>query len=175
VTLQLIISGDKEGSNAWRCQLFRLIEASTTHETGNLKYQAAKTGCEVSARLAKHCTLDMVDFLNPSTEAVAELANIFQAYADMAWSLWAQKWHIDVLRPAALNSKLQTQRLEYRSDSPYMDAHSLHFHALENDEKALDGKEVLQVISPAVVVTGTADGNDYTRETVWAKAVVLMD
>ncbi|THZ94647.1 hypothetical protein D6C82_08168 [Aureobasidium pullulans] len=174
VTLQLIISGDKEGSNAWRCQLFRLIEASTTHETGNLKYQAAKTGCEVSARLAKHCTLDMVDFLNPSTEAVAELANIFQAYADMAWSLWAQKWHIDVLRPAALNSKLQTQRLEYRSNSPYMDAHSLHFHVLENDEKALDGKEVLQVISPAVVVTGTTDGSDYTRETVWAKAVVWM-
>ncbi|THW22969.1 hypothetical protein D6D23_05834 [Aureobasidium pullulans] len=174
VTLQLIISGDKEGSNAWRCQLFRLIEASTTHETGNLKYQAAKTGCEVSARLAKHCTLDMVDFLNPSTEAVAELANIFQAYADMAWSLWAQKWHIDVLRPAVLNSKLQTQRLEYRSNSPYMDAHSLHFHVLENDEKALDGKEVLQVISPAVVVTGTTDGSDYTRETVWAKAVVWM-
>ncbi|THZ27901.1 hypothetical protein D6C91_02095 [Aureobasidium pullulans] len=172
--IQEIGLGDKEGSNAWRCQLFRLIEASTTHETGNLKYQAAKTGCEVSARLAKHCTLDMVDFLNPSTEAVVELANIFQAYADMAWSLWAQKWHIDVLRPAALNSKLQTQRLEYRSDSPYMDAHSLHFHVLENDEKALDGKEVLQVISPAVVVTGTADGNDYTRETVWAKAVVWM-
>ncbi|THY96971.1 hypothetical protein D6C92_03637 [Aureobasidium pullulans] len=172
--IQEIGFGDKEGSNAWRCQLFRLIEASTTHETGNLKYQAAKTGCEVSARLAKHCTLDMVDFLNPSTEAVAELANIFQAYADMAWSLWAQKWHIDVLRPAALNSKLQTQRLEYRSNSPYMDAHSLHFHVLENDEKALDGKEVLQVISPAVVVTGTTDGSDYTRETVWAKAVVWM-
>ncbi|TIA64645.1 hypothetical protein D6C77_01244 [Aureobasidium pullulans] len=172
--IQEIGFGDKEGSNAWRCQLFRLIEASTTHETGNLKYQAAKTGCEVSARLAKHCTLDMVDFLNPSTEAVAELANIFQAYADMAWSLWAQKWHIDVLRPAALNSKLQTQRLEYQSESPYMDAHSLHFHVLENDEKALDGKEVLQVISPAVVVTGTADGNDYARETVWAKAVVWM-
>jgi hypothetical protein len=45
---------------------------------------------------------------------------------------------------------------------------------LDDDSKALDGKLVTLLVSPAVVVSGTTAGTGYDKPRVWKKAVVLI-
>jgi hypothetical protein len=62
----------------------------------------------------------------------------------------------------------------FDSSSQLMEAHTWHHRELDDDEKCLDGKPVLMVTQPAIVIAGASDGSDTKIRRVLRKAVVWM-
>ena len=53
-----------------------------------------------------------------------------------------------------------------------MEAHRIH--GLDFGDDSRDGDEVVAVVHPGYVALGSVEGEDYEKEKIWAKAVVLL-
>ena len=91
-----------------------------------------------------------------------------------------------VANAAELSEKLHVQRCrffvaglrnlpeKFDSTSRHMEAHSAHIVELEDDERCLDGRDILLVVHPEIIAYGSSDGTDASTVRVLKKAVVWM-
>jgi hypothetical protein len=108
--------------------------------------------------------------LEPDHESVRNgLADIVAKAAEISYTLWTQKIHL-FPQTLAIGDMLET----YAHSDPLMDAHALHNKQIHEDETRLDGKPILLVAHPALVVGGYEDLPDDSAPTVLKKAVCWM-
>jgi predicted XRE-type DNA-binding protein len=94
--------------------------------------------------------------------------------------------HGIMMSAAEISEKLHVQRSrlviagmphlpdKFDSSSPGMEAHMAHVAEIDDDEKCLDGKNILIVVHPEVTAIGSSDGSDTSKIRVLKKAVVWM-
>lgn len=68
----------------------------------------------------------------------------------------------------------ETGPLRFSSASDLIEAHKLHTGDLDDNIKALDGREVILLCSPPLLMSGDADGKNYGKQIVIKKGVVWM-
>lgn len=132
---------------------------------------------EASNKAAADCVRDVAGMLKSDrrTAAQKELEEIFQASTDLAWSLWVQKSGIRVLDIRGLEGvEKQTGDLRFRFESDHLEAHAQHNRDLSEDDRALNDRPVLLLVSPAIMFPGTYEGTEYHEPKVCKKAVVWM-
>lgn len=174
-------SGDVEGTHAWRCQLFRLLDPPNAAEgtaAARIKDVAA-TSRELAARgLAMDLLNAVADLLIPAVDAEAAepgLEAILRTSAELSQTFWTRKqWIYYRGLTALVPAGLADQPLKYQASATDMETHPLHSVDLDDDPEALDGREVVLLCNPAVVAFGTADGKDYDKTKLWRKAVVWL-
>jgi hypothetical protein len=61
---------------------------------------------------------------------------------------------------------------KFSCESRVMELHRIH--GLDPDDDDKDGEDVAMVVQPGFVAKGNENGEEYDKEKVWAKAVVLL-
>lgn len=103
------------------------------------------------------------------------LAPIVKQTIDLAWQVWTRKARLDVLSWSQLASETPHGECPvYSSSSGKLELHAMHGREIDEDPQALDDHEVLLICSPAVVLSGNADGKEYEKQRVVKKAVVWL-
>lgn len=150
----------------------RLLDPPTRimSTTAEIKARAEKARSDATKALAKSCLREMGHLIqeHDQNQILQELHTIFKDCADLAKNLSVQKMQVDAVGLESLPSR-------YQSGSPYLQPHGLHVADLDDDPQALDGKRVILVVNPAIVVRGTTTGRDYEQSRVWKKATVLIE
>lgn len=151
---------------------------SNTQEASKVEH-VAEMNQKAQADMKAACDKLIAGFLTPSTRRLigkedqkgmrSDLGSIFYEAGELSYYIWTQKVHINIVRLE--NLPLQ---LVFDHRSLYIEAHSSHRATLDEDETSLDGREILQMLHPAIVVFGNSDGADYDKMSVWKKAVVWM-
>jgi hypothetical protein len=126
------------------------------------------------------CTQLSFEFLRPAyqlmaydliqsneAELVQRLENIMMTAMEIAGKLGTQRSRLELGTMSNLPEK-------FDANSRDMQEHTYHHPELDDDEKYLDGKDVLLVVHPAVYAIGSSDGSDRTERRILKKAVVWM-
>jgi hypothetical protein len=149
----------------------RLLDPATNNtNAAQASKERAKVARDQAARkIAGFCVNDVVANMlsNDLVLATDHLTKIFCECVELAGKLLVQKMSFGIWGLEKLPSK-------YDSKSGHLQPHKLHARELDDDSKALDGKLVTLLVSPAVVVSGTTAGTGYDKPRVWKKAVVLI-
>ncbi|KAK4541834.1 hypothetical protein LTR36_007366 [Oleoguttula mirabilis] len=178
-----LMRGEAANAHSWRCQTIRYFDPPATtspSKVAELKELASRGRKSAASDFADDCIADVKGILIPvkaKQDASIALCAIAQKAADMAWSFWAQKTFIKVVRLNALNhyeGRPDGGPILYRAASRIMEAAPSHTIDLDDDPTALDGREVLLLSSPAIVAYGDVDGLHYDTLKVWKKAVVVL-
>jgi hypothetical protein len=106
-------------------------------------------------------------------EAKKVLQEIVENAADLSWTLWTRKPQTKVYGWKDLGEQKE-QELRYSSTSALLEAHPLHSTALDENPQAFNGCKVILLCSPAIVMRGDAEGQDYHKNRVHKKAVVWL-
>lgn len=95
------------------------------------------------------------------------LAALFEEAGRLAMRLWTQRMGVKYqFKPILLGEP-------FTADSKLMQPHGVHGD--DSGSRELDGKRVVVVVHPAVLGTGTHDGEHYETSRVWTKAVVWLE
>lgn len=156
-----------------RSGLMRLMDPNTTGKSPegviSLKQSTSNSKMAAHRGIAKQFA-DLVRS-NVMDEVTAEILEGLEAIVDMAAQFVAK-----------ISTQKYTLSCEGLSDLPAvfdhtlddMEAHPLHSRALRGSPGALDGKAILHVHQPLVVIIGKSDGSDYTCRRTEKKAMVWM-
>jgi hypothetical protein len=160
--------------HALRSELLRLLDPPATenfpermNQTKGLIETAGKMACH---GFAENCLPLLSAFLErkvDSLRAFEFLKEMLIKAGEVSFKLWTQKSSVAVCW-------LEELPEIFWSDSDVMEAHRLHCEQLEEDDKSLDGGEILLVTHPAVILYGDSDGQSYAKKRVLKKAVVWM-
>ena len=99
------------------------------------------------------------------------LVEIALRAAETSYRLWTRRTRLACLHIEGLGAE---SALKFSSQSSLLEYHELHNVLMAQDGRALDGKTVAIVTHPAVLAYGDPEGSDYSKRTVWKKAVVWM-
>ncbi|KAM3421122.1 hypothetical protein BST61_g1535 [Cercospora zeina] len=175
--VQLIKTCDVAGAEGLRCQLLRLLDPVVNGAASVNKMKIiAKESREVAAeKIANEMYERYMATLVPekSSDARISLKALTQEAVDLSWELWTRKARIEVLAWVDLQARMG-KTMQYGASAKAFEAHPLHNRELEDKPQALDGAEVVLLCSPAIVVAGTAEGQDYDKEKLIKKAVVMV-
>lgn len=137
----------------------------------NKKTQADITAaCEkLAAGFLKLVSMRLLISIEEDQKAMkAGLHKIFNEAGELSYYIGTQKVDLRVMRLQNLPS------LVYDHTNPFIEAHSSHRAQLDEDESLLDGREICQMLHPAIVVFGNSDGTNYDKMTTWKKGIVWM-
>ena len=182
--VSLLEERDPAGANAWRCQLLRLLEpvprgkGDASPSPDDMAELARTTA---SRALAAQLISDVSATLIPTPLAthpspLSDLTNIFTECARLSWTLWTQKHQIEVLDLEGME-ELQLNgaaHLTFEAESKYYKHHAQHNREIDEDPTALDGREVLLLVNPAIVAAGTTEGGSYGSKRVLMRGTVWM-
>lgn len=105
----------------------------------------------------------------------SDLVPIVERVVGLAWQVWTRKAQLEVVSWSRLaHESTGGVDLAYASESDKMELHSMHGRDIDDDPNALDGYAVSIICSPAVVISGNAEGKDYDKKRVIKKAVVWI-
>ncbi|KXT08542.1 hypothetical protein AC579_10243 [Pseudocercospora musae] len=163
-----IKSYDESGAEAWRCQSLRLIHPTTAQNSSKI---AAKTLS--NTLLTEILRLDLHQIKDTGIQD--ELVEILEQAACLSWRLWTRKTRITVHDGDAMAALARPHRTQvYNATSNLLEAHPLHNRDLDDDPKALDGREIFLLCNPLVTISGDGDGGNYQKHTILRKAVCWM-
>lgn len=100
-----------------------------------------------------------------------QLIEIALRAAETSYRLWTRRTRLACFHIEDLGAE---SALKYSSQSPLLEYHELHNVLMTQNGRALDGNHVAVVTHPAVVAYGDPEGGDYSKRTIWRKAVVWM-
>ena len=99
-----------------------------------------------------------------------QLQSIFQKALDTAGRLWKQ---LTIVKCVYLED-LKHESFTYESE--LMGVHPFHKLGLDDeDENRLDNHPIRIVVFPAVKGYGNSDGENYSQDRIWGKAIVWLD
>jgi hypothetical protein len=145
----------------------------SSDEVSLLKSSVSKSKLASHTRLASefldhaHKLIEIEIGIEARTELRKALIGIMQTAARFSSALDTQKSY---LRCEGLSELPGT--FDHQSED--MEAFSGHLADLDDEPTCLDGKAILLVIQPAVVLIGMNDGSDYKWRRVLKKAIVWM-
>jgi hypothetical protein len=154
--------------NMWRSETLRILDPK---ENGAVPRAMKTMKQEIAAarhRSASVLTQALIDMVSPFLSQCNpyELLNkVVYPATELAFSLWTQRSYLSV---KTMHDGLPRA---FSNSSPYLEASSLH--AAENEEN-LEGREILMVLFPALVMHGDSDGTDYSSVRILSPAVVWM-
>jgi hypothetical protein len=93
------------------------------------------------------------------------LQGLYRDAAELALALWTQR---TFMRARGLGDLPKF----HISDSR-MSAHRLH--RLDEDDKRLDGTDVVLLVQPAILAFGNEDAENYDCSKIWCPATVVVD
>lgn len=129
-----------------------------------------KAACEkLATKFLQSTSLRLLINNEEDQKAMKEsLHKIFNDSGELSYYIGTQKVDLRVVKLESLPS------LVFNHWHPFIEAHSSHRAQLDEDESSLDGREICQMLHPAIVVFGNSDGTDYDKITTWKKAIVWM-
>ncbi|RAH86011.1 hypothetical protein BO86DRAFT_395457 [Aspergillus japonicus CBS 114.51] len=159
---------DEVESHAWRSQMLRMLCLASVQGAQSFLHGQVES---FSSELAQF-------FLDSSASALLErpgsplaldhrekeLENVLSGAANLALSLWTQRTNM------VCYSLYQLQN--FWNGDPVAEAHRLHH--LDDDDKRLDGTNIVLFVQPAVVAFGSVHGEHYDQSKIWAAATVLV-
>ncbi|PYI22770.1 hypothetical protein BO99DRAFT_471254 [Aspergillus violaceofuscus CBS 115571] len=159
---------DEVESHAWRSQMLRMLCLTSVQGAQSFLHGQVES---FSSELAQF-------FLDSSASALLErpgsplaldhrekeLENVLSGAANLALSLWTQRTNM------VCSSLYQLQN--FWNGDPVAEAHRLHH--LDDDDKRLDGTNIVLFVQPAVVAFGSVHGEHYDQSKIWAAATVLV-
>lgn len=167
-------------ANSWRSQTLRLLDPPASDDSIALKGHT-KSLVTIAASLLAESTaalaLDLFISTSDLKDAVNDLTEIANHAAELAYRLWTQKANMTVLDLVGLDQSIISIGQSFSGRTDVLEAHPLHRRELHIDRGALDGRKIAMVASPAIVIYGDTDGQDFSDETyhVLKKAVVWME
>jgi hypothetical protein len=95
------------------------------------------------------------------------LEEIMALAVNLSYRLWTQRSHL-------IRESRKILLQPYDRKNRAWTASGLHTADLDDDEKCMDGKPVLLVFHPAVILQGDSEGSDYNVRRILKKGVVWM-
>lgn len=156
-----------------RSELMRLMDPKTTakspegaialkQSTSNSKTAAHRDIAQQFADLAYGNVLEEV-----TAEILEGLESIIDMAAQFVTKISTQKYTLSC-------EGLSDLAAAFDHTSADMEAHPLHSRALRAKPGSLDGKRILLIHQPLVVINGKSDGSDYTCRRREKKAIAWM-
>ncbi|PYH83256.1 hypothetical protein BO82DRAFT_250204, partial [Aspergillus uvarum CBS 121591] len=166
---QMKLVVDEVESHAWRSQMLRVLCVTSDQGAQSFLHGQVES---FSSELAQY-------FLDSPARALLErpgsplaldhrekeLENVLSGAANLALSLWTQRTNMICYNLYQLQN--------FWNGDPIAEAHRLHH--LDDDDKRLDGTNIVLFVQPAVVAFGSVHGEHYDESKVWAAATVLVD
>ncbi|KAK5719922.1 hypothetical protein LTR15_007195 [Elasticomyces elasticus] len=174
--MKAIEPGDPGGADAWRCSMMRLLDPVATKNTiGGDSVKAIASRARGAAATLVAASYAKAMAATPLDQVAQNDLNVaLRKLADTAWTLWSRKMRVEVIGLTKLKAELRVESLQYKAGSDLLEAHSLNVRDLDRNPAALDGMDVLLVVSPAVVAVDMAAATDSRERLVLKKAVVWM-
>jgi FtsZ-binding cell division protein ZapB len=178
-TLSNYDPGDENGANHWRSETLRLLDPCATDlramrnskKGGHALREAIAEGFAADFLAGNASVLLDPDNRRSSEERCKVLTEIVLKATEISYRLWTRRSRLKCLQLKELEAE---SALKFGSCSPILEHHELHNLLINEDKRALDGRNVAIVAHPAVVAYGDPEGNDYLKRTTWKKAVVWM-
>lgn len=152
-------------SDVARALCVQEVKSENAKEFAGLIAAAKSSTIERMAKDFLACSRGLIDI--PEETTLPPLLKIMQQAVDMSTKLSTQRSDLEVLWGEHLPAK-------FSAGLRSTEAHSVHNIDLDDDDTALDGKQVLMVTFPLIVAMGKSNGTDYTMQRVLKKAVVWM-
>ncbi|KUJ06537.1 uncharacterized protein LY89DRAFT_790405 [Mollisia scopiformis] len=173
---------NRSRAQVWRSDLMSILDPSSGSSVAANVLQTQEEAADRRAQAARDLTSTFlntaVSVLLPDVEPEQvvnrheELQTIFRKSLDMAGRLWKQ---LTIVKCTYLEDLKQSA---FNYDSDLMDAHAFHklgFDDEDEDEHRLDNHLVRIMVFPAIKAYGNSDGEKYTQDRVWGKAIVWLD
>lgn len=164
------------GAFKWRAEFLRLLDpplkANQKMESmiGETKQRTNVSRTESAHDCASRLLSREARFFLSDPHSVSmreELQDILIRSARHSYSLFVQSRKLEIKTLAQLPEK-------FSHKNPELEAHQIHNKYLNSDQTQFDGKTILIVTHPAIIIYGNEDGTDYTVPHVLKKAVCYM-
>ncbi|KAF2103499.1 hypothetical protein NA57DRAFT_53017 [Rhizodiscina lignyota] len=169
---------DEKKAVSWRAEFLRLLKPSVSNEEAQQRSTSQRRSQLWTSTAAEAACTALADkFLGDAylllqaaggAEAKKDLLDIFCTASELAYKIFTRKSYIKIYDFNIFASH------RFNPKSELMAHHALHNAQLHDDENCLNGKPIVLVSSPAVVVYGKSDGTNYDDRRVWKKAIVFM-
>lgn len=157
----------------WRSETLRLLDPPETKAGSSSRAAELKDMIRAARRHSAETFADMFfdrakPFIKRAKKIRGDLDEILQFASDLSFRLWTQRSCLTIEERRGLLNK------PFSRDSSILTAHGFHNAELHDDESCLDGRPILLLCHPPVIMCGDSEGMDYTRRRVLKKAVVWM-
>lgn len=159
------LADNQEDAEALRCQLVRSLSMALKQR----KHPPHPLAEAIAGRFVRDYAWPFYCNHESANQMFQGLIPIIQQAVELAWQVWSRKARLDVF-----GCSERTAEIMYSSKSDMLELHALHGRDVDDDPQALDGKRVLLVCSPVVLLAGNADGKEYEKQRVVKKAVVWL-
>ncbi|KAF8862258.1 hypothetical protein BDZ45DRAFT_214926 [Acephala macrosclerotiorum] len=167
-------------AQVWRSDMMSILDPTSIDNAPPAVLQAQEDAA--TRRMQAACDLTSA-FLNESVGVLLpqiesedvvtrdeQLQAIFQKAMDIAGRLWKQLTIVRCVYLEDLKHKI------FSCESELMGAHAFHKLGLDDEEEnRLDNHPIRIVVFPAVKGYGNSDGENYSQDRIWGKAIVWLD
>ncbi|KAF2429184.1 hypothetical protein EJ08DRAFT_680145 [Tothia fuscella] len=165
---------DSSEVHTWRAQLFRLLEPhSEIHEDdakSDTRLKVEEARAVYSSQAAEKFLCCARRFLRPDLPGNCreKLFNIFQAAGLLSFNLATQKGNVRQMTLA------NVRHAKFDAAKDVWTPHQLHYGDMHGNGKLLDGRPIILVAHPGLMVRGDSGGTDYSVRRWLKKATVWM-
>ncbi|KAK6509694.1 hypothetical protein TWF481_004425 [Arthrobotrys musiformis] len=170
----IFIDVDEVGCHTWRFHTFQLLE-ETRKKSSELAGDASSEQKDVQIQYCHDLAREFIEgpaksFLgscDSESRRLQELSATMSEIATLSATLWGQRVFLKV------RGYDYFRDTPYSGSSPHVRAHNIH-RLERKGEHSRDGAAIAMVVRPEIVAYGNEEGEEYDKERVWTKAIVML-
>ncbi|KAI9777866.1 MAG: hypothetical protein M1839_008543 [Geoglossum umbratile] len=169
---------DDTEAHAWRSQIIQLLDKLQTSDPSLFPGSGSPPEWLTTSR-TQHLAALATSFTNgpasgllrplsatDTKQRTQDLVALLTTSSQLSSNLWKQRAF------PTIRSFSYFEKIPFRNDSREMEPHRIH--KLEKGDQSKDGEKVGLVVLPGFVAFGNEEGEGYSKDKVWAKAVVVL-